>query len=171
MNMKDVQKIKRICDVYQLLLATAESVTVGRLQSMIGAVSGASTFFRGGITAYNIEQKVQLLGVRRAHAELVDCVSPQVAAQMAEGATRIFHADIGLATTGYAEPPDVTEPSISYAFFAIWDKNETHGNPVHSGKMKRNGADRTGTQQFFADCVLRELVDYLSSRKGAKKES
>jgi nicotinamide-nucleotide amidase len=90
---------------------------------------------------------------------------------MAEGVTRIFHADIGLATTGYAEPPDVTEPSVSYAFFAIWDKNETHGNPVRSAKMKKNGADRRGTQQFFADCVLQELVDYLSSRKRAKDES
>jgi nicotinamide-nucleotide amidase len=58
MDMEYVQNIKRICDANQLLLDTAESVTVGRLQTMIGAVAGASTFFQGGITAYNIEQKV-----------------------------------------------------------------------------------------------------------------
>jgi nicotinamide-nucleotide amidase len=104
MDIESIRFIKQICDTKRIFLAVAESVTVGRLQSMIGAVSGASTFFLGGLTAYNIEQKVRLLGVERAHAELVDCVSPQVAAEMVIGASRIFQADIGLATTGYAEP-------------------------------------------------------------------
>jgi len=166
MSMENVQTIKQVCDAYKLLLATAESVTVGRLQSMIGAISGASTFFRGGITAYDIEQKVQVLGVTRAHAELVNCVSTQVAAEMAEGATRIFNADISLATTGYAEPPNELEPSLSYAFYAIWDKREAQSNPVRSGRVNHIGASRTDTQQFFADYVVRELVDYFKSIEG-----
>jgi nicotinamide-nucleotide amidase len=89
-NIEPAQEIKRICDAHGLLLATAESVAAGRLQSMIAAVSGASTFFQGGITAYNIDQKVRLLGVERAHAELVNCDSERVAAEMAEAATRLF---------------------------------------------------------------------------------
>jgi nicotinamide-nucleotide amidase len=117
MNFEDSLKLKRICDDRGLLVATAESVTVGRLQSMLGAVSGSSTFFRGGITAYHIDQKVALLNVERAHATRVDCVSPQVAAEMAEAATRLFNAHLGLATTGYAEPPDGS--ATSDAFFAI----------------------------------------------------
>ena len=69
-------------------------------------VSGSSTFFVGGVTAYDLERKVQILGIDRAHAEPVDCVSPRVAAEMAKGAARLFDADIAVATTGYAEPPD-----------------------------------------------------------------
>lgn len=160
-----VTEIKKICDSHQLSLASAESVTVGNLQSMIGAISGASTFFRGGITAYNIVKKVGLLGVNRVHAELVDAVSQQVSTEMAEGATRMFDADIGLATTGYAEPPDVSEGSPPYAFFAIWDRTKDKGNPVRSGKMTSNDADRMATQQFFAETVLQELTAYLSSVK------
>jgi len=64
------------------MVATGESVTVGYLQALIASVSGASNFFLGGITAYNIDQKVELLGVDRMQAKQVDCVSPQVAAQM-----------------------------------------------------------------------------------------
>jgi nicotinamide mononucleotide (NMN) deamidase PncC len=57
MSMENVQTIKTVCDAYKLLLATAESVTVGRLQSMIGAISGASTFFRGGVLLHTISNR------------------------------------------------------------------------------------------------------------------
>jgi nicotinamide mononucleotide (NMN) deamidase PncC len=47
----------------RLTLAVAESVTAGHVQSRVAAVSGASGFFLGGVTAYSLEQKVKLLGV------------------------------------------------------------------------------------------------------------
>ena len=52
----------------RLTLAVAESLTCGRLQARIGAISGASEFFLGGMTAYSLEQKVRHLGVDRAAA-------------------------------------------------------------------------------------------------------
>jgi nicotinamide-nucleotide amidase len=159
--MEQVLILKQICDERRLLVATAESVTAGHLQSMIAAVSGASTFFRGGITAYSIDQKVEVLGVERAHAERVHCISLQVAAQMALGATRLFEADIGLATTGYAEPPDFPNSSVAHAFYAIWDRRESRGDPVRSGKLISSSADRVVNQRFYARLVLEELVAYL----------
>lgn len=80
--------IKKHCDAQQLTLATAESVTVGHLQASIAGVSGASSFFQGGITAYTVDQKVQLLGIDRRHADEVDCVSERVAAEMAQARQR-----------------------------------------------------------------------------------
>ena len=44
-------------------LCVAESMTIGRIQVMIGGVPGASDFFVGGLTAYTLEQKVRQLGV------------------------------------------------------------------------------------------------------------
>ena len=58
----------------RLTLAVAESVTCGRVQARIGAISGASEFFLGGITAYSLEQKVRHLGVDRAAAVAVNAV-------------------------------------------------------------------------------------------------
>ena len=72
----------------RLTLAVAESVTCGRLQARIGAISGASEFFLGGLTAYTIPQKVRHLGVDRALAEQTNAVSPEVAEQMARGPAR-----------------------------------------------------------------------------------
>jgi nicotinamide-nucleotide amidase len=163
--MEHVRILKQICDDARILVATAESVTVGHLQSMIAAVPGASTFFLGGITAYSIDQKVGILGVQRDLAEPVDCVSSQVAEQMAWGASSVFRADIGLATTGYAEPPDFQKSLIPHAFFAIWDKRESL-NPVRAGKLVGRSADRVTNQRFYAEQVLRDLVVYLTSREG-----
>ncbi len=85
-------------------LAVAESVTCGHLQARIGAISGASEFFLGGITTYTLDEKVKHLGVKRAAAKAVNSVSAGVAEQMARGACALFGSDFALATTGYAEP-------------------------------------------------------------------
>jgi len=107
------------CQIAQpaAVLAVAESLTCGRVQAAIGAVSGASEFFSGGVTAYTGAQKVALLGVSRAEGEAVNWVSAAVAEQMARGAARLFGSDFALATTGYAEP--APEHGV-YAPFAWW---------------------------------------------------
>jgi hypothetical protein len=66
-----------------LTLAAAESLTCGRVQARVGEISGASLFFRGGLTAYTLDEKVRHLGVNRAAARRVNAVSAEVAAQMA----------------------------------------------------------------------------------------
>ena len=43
----------------RLTLAAAESLTAGNVQARIASVSGASGYFRGGVTAYSIEEKVK----------------------------------------------------------------------------------------------------------------
>ena len=77
----------------RLTLAVAESLTAGQVQARIASVSGSSGYFLGGITAYTLEQKVRHLGVDRAAADPVDCVSAKVAEEMAAGAIRLFGSD------------------------------------------------------------------------------
>jgi nicotinamide-nucleotide amidase len=81
-------------------LAVAESLTAGHVQARVASISGASTFFRGGVTAYSIEEKVKLLGVDAAAATRVNCVSVEIAEQMARGVCALFGSDVGVATTG-----------------------------------------------------------------------
>ncbi len=160
--MNTPEALKRLCELGPIALATAESVTVGHLQSLIASVSGSSAYFRGGLTAYTIRQKVQLLGVNEAHAATVDCVSPQVAAEMAAAAARLFDADIGVSTTGYAEPSASTDDGGSHMYYAIWDRrNADSGVLVRSGRIDSQSLSRTQTQAYFAHRVLDELLAYL----------
>jgi len=145
-----------------LTLAAAESLTCGLVQARVGEVSGASNFFRGGITAYSLDQKVRHLGVERAAARRVNCVSAEVARQMAVGACRLFETDLGVATTGYAEPAPADGVTVPFAWWAIAQRGARGKRVVvQSGRVECPGCSRTDVQAIVADALLAELVAYL----------
>lgn len=143
-------------------LAVAESLTAGRLQAKVGAISGASKFFRGGVTAYALESKVGLLGVDREVAARCDCVSEQVARQMACGVIKLLGADIGVATTGYAEPSVEMGVTVPFAWWAIVEKRADGELVERAGRVELASGDRVGMQEFVASQALGALIDYLS---------
>jgi len=142
----------------RLTICTAESLTAGHVQALIASSSGSSQYFAGGVTAYNIEQKVALLHVDRTHAASVNCVSDRVVQQMATGACTMFRADIAVATTGYAEPSPAECVVAPFALFAI-----DFGGRVTSGRIDAAGLDRVAVQRHVAREVLRKLVDALQA--------
>jgi len=147
----------------RLRLAVAESMTGGRLQALVVAESGASEFFLGGITAYTLEQKVRHLGVSRAVAEPVDCVSAEVAWQMARGACVLFGADVAVATTGYAEPVPAkgfAEPGV---FWALCHRLPGGVEVRREAFVALEGAARTAAQARAAAAAYAALEDYLES--------
>ena len=147
----------------RLTLAVAESLTAGQVQAQIAAVSGASNYFLGGVTAYTLEQKVKLLGVNRTHAKRVDCVSQQVAVEMAFGATQLFGADLAAATTGYAEPARAAGVKSPMAWWAICQRLPNGRLALNSGTIEVPGANRTEAQARIADDVIGLLVAHLTA--------
>ena len=145
----------------RLTLAAAESLTCGRVAARIGAESGASNYFLGGVTAYNLEQKVKLLGVNRAHARRVNCVSQRVAVEMAAGACALFGADLAVATTGYAEPNPAAGVKAPQAWWALCHRRRGGKTVMVSGFLEMPGATRIEAQERVADEVLEQLAAYL----------
>lgn len=144
-----------------LTIAVAESLTCGQLQAAIGAVSGVSQFFLGGITAYSVDQKVRHLGVDRADAEPCEGASMKVARQMAIGACRMFDSDFAASTTGFAEP----NPALGFpeptAFFAI----ATDGGIIVDGCVARPGASRCEMQAAVVAEVLPALLEAVRAAR------
>jgi nicotinamide-nucleotide amidase len=147
-------------------LAVAESLTCGRLQAAIGAVSGASGYFLGGVTAYTLDQKVQLLGVDRRSARKVNCVSAAVAEAMAAGAARSFGADFAVATTGYAEP--AAGIPIPFAWWAIARRQRGRVMNLAVGRVECPGATRADVQTMVAEAALAELAAALRAARGRR---
>lgn len=140
-----------------LTIATAESLTAGLLQSKLAESSGSSAYFLGGLTAYSLEQKVRHLCVDRKVAETCNCVSVQVAEDMAFGATLLFGSDVGVATTGYAEPDPsrgVLEPMACFAILV-------DGHLLHSGEVQAPGMNRNEAREYIANYVLDKLATCL----------
>jgi len=142
-----------------LTLAVAESMTCGRVQARLGAISGASQFFLGGITTYTIDQKVRHLGVDRAQAEADNAVSSAITEQMAIGVCQLFGSALGVATTGYAENP-VGRP-YPFAWWALAHDLGEGRMAVQSGLLDCPGATRTVAQDAAASAALGALVRYL----------
>jgi nicotinamide-nucleotide amidase len=147
----------------QLSIAVAESLSCGRLQQALGAISGSSAFFLGGVTAYTLQHKIRLLGVDAAHAREVNCVSQRVADEMAAGVGTLFRSELSLATTGYAEPS--TEPAVAEPFAYIALCHSQNGNILHQAGKRINGAglNRPQMQNHVCAQAVLILLDYLQT--------
>ncbi len=124
-NKETVQEIADLVIKDRQKLSVAESVTAGLMQTAFAATEDASRYFEGGVTAYNLLQKWRLLEIDETHALRCNCVSPQVAIEMAQGVRKIFGTDWGIGITGYAElVPDMDIKQL-YAHVAVVRNNET----------------------------------------------
>jgi nicotinamide-nucleotide amidase len=141
----------------QQTIAVAESVTSGHLQVALGSAINASTFFQGGITAYNLGQKTKHLNVEPIHAVSCNCVSPLIANQMALQVSKMFMSDWGIGITGYSAPMPEYSIEELFAYYAIAYKDEI----LSSKKIIAKKEDPMSVQFFYVNHVLRECNSLL----------
>ena len=98
------EKLVELLKARGLRCATAESCTGGGIGSAITAVPGSSAVYLGGVVSYANEVKSGVLGVSKDTLATVGAVSPETAAQMAEGVRRLVGADLAVSVTGIAGP-------------------------------------------------------------------
>jgi nicotinamide-nucleotide amidase len=85
-------------------LATAESLTGGRLAALLTGVPGASKSYVGGVVAYATSVKEAVLGVPAELVARYGVISAECALAMARGAAGVTGATWGIGTTGVAGP-------------------------------------------------------------------
>ncbi len=87
-------------------VATAESLTGGRLAVLLTDTPGASETYVGGVVTYATELKASVLDVDQRIIDLHGVVSPECAKAMATGVRALTGATFGIATTGVAGPTE-----------------------------------------------------------------
>jgi nicotinamide-nucleotide amidase len=100
-------------------LATAESLTGGRLAAVVTAVPGASTSYLGGFVTYATALKEVLLDVPPELVEQYGVVSAECARAMADGCRRATGATYALATTGVAGPDSQEGKPVGTVFVGV----------------------------------------------------
>jgi nicotinamide-nucleotide amidase len=85
-------------------IAAAESLTGGLIGAELTAAGGSSDFFRGSCVCYTTDAKRDVMGVDESILSGPGAVSEEAAAALAEGAARLFAADLGVSATGVAGP-------------------------------------------------------------------
>ncbi|UZT99218.1 CinA family protein [Chryseobacterium fluminis] len=144
-------------------VSTAESVTSGFLQFSFSQIKDASQIFKGGITAYTLEEKVKLLQVDEKEAHECNCVSQHISDTMAIQVTKLFNTEWGVAVTGYATPVEESEFKL-FAYFSLAYKNQV----VLSQKIELNSRKESVSAQFcysefIMECLKLEMDKRMSS--------
>ena len=122
-----------------LTLTLAESCTGGKLASMITAIPGCSSYFKGGIVCYSNEIKQQLLDVDSSLLTNYGAVSQQVVEAMATGARRTFSADCVIAVSGTAGPDGGTpEKPVGTVWIAVSCQGRIQSQKYHFSQNRES---------------------------------
>ena len=115
-----LNNLQQLCIEKAVSVAVAESCTAGLIASNITALPGSSSYFKGGVVAYQNEIKTKILGVSRSIIDEKTEVSAEVVKQMAKSVLEKFDVDFAVATSGYAGPTGGTNKNpIGTVFIAI----------------------------------------------------
>ena len=115
-----LNNLQQLCIEKGVSVVVAESCTAGLIASKLASLPGSSSYFKGGVIAYQNEIKSKVLGVSQSIIDEKTEVSDEVVAQMAEGVLKKFDSDFAIATSGYAGPTGGTNKNpIGTIFIAI----------------------------------------------------
>lgn len=154
---KILEQVARFLTGRHETIAVAESVTSGQLQAAFSLAPDSSLFFQGGITAYNIQQKYKHLHIDPAEALKCNCVSEEIAREMATNVGKLFVSDWSIGITGYAAPMPEAGLNELFACYAIAHK----GVVVKCGITTADKKEIVEVQQFYVEQILKELHQAL----------
>jgi nicotinamide-nucleotide amidase len=139
-----VQFIQETMISKKFTLALAESCTGGALSSIITSISGCSSYFKGGLIAYDNSVKIEQLKVKLATIEKHGAVSSEVATKMAESIRKKLKSTHSIAITGTAGPTGGTDlKPIGTVFISVSDENQIITKKFQFGKTRELNIERT----------------------------
>ena len=141
-----------------LTLGVVESATGGLISHLITNVPGSSDYYKGSVTAYSNEVKINIVGVKEETINKYGAVSLQVAREMARGGRRLLSVDICLADTGIAGPGGATAGKPVGLFYL----GLCHQGGAYSRRHLFHG-DREQNKRSAAGAALSWLKEYLES--------
>lgn len=154
MSLEDALELLAL-HVGDFTIATAESVTAGRIARSLATIPGAQEFLRGGLVAYQEYVKRQLLGV-----QAVSIYSPECAWQMARGVARMLEADVAVATTGLAGGDPIDGVPVGTVFVGIAIAGTHSANRYQFDGSPDDVADQAGERAVI------DLALAISNRPG-----
>lgn len=125
-------------------LATAESVTGGKIASSLVSVPGASAYFKGSIIAYTAETKINLLDVSKETINKQSVVSKEVAIEMARGVKEKLQTNYAVAVTGNAGPTsDHNNQGIGVVYIAFVSDDQEIVQKFNFGQPREKVINKT----------------------------
>jgi len=107
-------------------VGAAESCTGGLIGSWITAISGSSSYFKGGAITYSNDMKVKMLGVRKETLAIYGAVSEETVREMLTGALHMLDVDYAMAVSGIMGPTGGSEEKpVGTVWIAVGSREKT----------------------------------------------
>ena len=151
---------------YQETIAVAESCTGGLVSNLITGVAGSSVYYKGSVTSYANEVKMNLLNVDEEILEKYGAVSRECAEAMARGVANLIDTDWSVATTGIAGPGGGSDAKpVGTCWIAAAHRNPATGaTEVVSRLVRSASASREVNMQRFASNALNLLRLFMQQK-------
>lgn len=141
-----------------LTIALAESCSGGYIQHQLTTIPGSSEYFQGGLVPYHNDHKINVLGVKRRTIEAHGAVSEKTVLEMANRVRALFHADIGVASSGIAGPSGGTEDKpVGTVWIAFADGEKTIAKRLQLTKNRKLNIELTNIA--LLNLVRKSLTD------------
>lgn len=136
----------------RMKVAVAESCTGGLISKLLTDEPGVSEVFDCGVCSYANCIKEKILGVNADTLKTLGAVSPEVAAQMAQGVRELASAQLGISTTGIAGPTGGTpQKPVGTIFIGICTQEQTK---VIKADFSANFNNRDKNRQLSAHLAI-----------------
>ena len=136
-------------------LAVAESCTGGHISELITSVPGCSAYYKGSVTSYANQTKVNVLGVDPQVIAEYGAVSKECVEQMAAGVMKVLDTDFALATSGIAGPGGGTpEKPVGLCWVAAASLDKESGSVTIKTKQLNFASTRAVNIERFASYAL-----------------
>jgi nicotinamide-nucleotide amidase len=155
--MTDAVELVELLKDARATVATAESLTGGRLAARMSEAPGSSEIFLGGAVTYATEAKVKVLGVPEQVVEEHGVVSGECARAMAEGVRRLLGSTYGVSTTGVAGPDRQEGHPAGTVWVAV------AGPSGATALLLGLDGDRAAIRWATCDAALELIADQLGS--------
>lgn len=129
-------------------IAAAESLTGGLIGAELTRAGGSSDFFRGSAVCYTTDAKRDVLGVDESILLGPGAVSEETAAALAEGAAKLFGADLAVSATGVAGPAEQEGKPVGTVFVGA-----TYGGDTQVRRVRGYG-DRDNIRTIAMNAAL-----------------
>ncbi|WP_408899247.1 CinA family protein [Nocardioides sp. R1-1] len=140
-------------------VATAESLTGGRLAARLTNVPGSSVVYAGGVVSYQTHVKVEVLGVPKDLVDEHGVVSAECARAMADGARRLLGTAYALSTTGVAGPERQEGKPVGTVFVGLAGPDGTRALELDLS------GERSEIQDATVDAAVAALADALDAAR------
>lgn len=148
-------KIAELLLAQEATLATAESCTGGRIASLLTRESGASQWYAGGVVAYSIKAKKEVLEISNESLSS-GTVSEKCARAMVRNVALFLDADYAVSTTGVCGPSESEGFAPCYVWIAV---KSPRGITAHLVEHEDMGREQN--IDFIAEQALRLLEEEI----------